>query len=49
MAKNLRTFKFYIKQVLEPVVIIFVHPFDKGGQKALTPPSLHLMFLVIWR
>ena len=35
-AKNLGTYKFYIKLVIEPVVIIFVHLLHKGGQKVLT-------------
>jgi hypothetical protein len=39
-AKTFRTYKFYNKQVLEPVVSIFVHPFQKGGQKALTTSIL---------
>jgi hypothetical protein len=34
-AKTFRTYKFYNKQVLEPIVSIFVHPFQKDGQKAL--------------
>jgi hypothetical protein len=33
-AKNFRTYKFYDKPVLEPVVSIFVYPFQKGWAKS---------------
>jgi hypothetical protein len=33
-AKTFRTYKFYNKQVLESVVSIFVHPFQKGWAKS---------------
>jgi hypothetical protein len=45
-AKNLRTSKFDIKQVLEPVVIIFVHPFQKGKQKALILDIIFIYLLI---